>query len=77
MSQDLLKNFKEKDSHLDITLTTSPNLNKVLKKLRSKVSFLKEDRILNQDLQNASKLIRNGELIKAIGIDIFPTLGSI
>ena len=27
MSQDLLKNFKKKDSHLDITLTTSPNLN--------------------------------------------------
>ena len=58
-------------------LSTSPNLNKVLKKLRSKVSFLKGDRVLNQDLQNASKMIRNGELIKAVGIDIFPTLESI
>ena len=27
MSKDLLKNFKEKNSHIDINLTTSPNLN--------------------------------------------------
>ena len=53
-------------------LTTSSSLNRVLEELRLKVSFLKEDRILANDLENAATLIRNGKLIKAVGKEIFP-----
>jgi histidine ammonia-lyase len=54
------------------TLTTSSILIRVLEELRLKVSFLKEDRILAHDLENAATLIRNGKLIKAAGKEIFP-----
>ena len=53
-------------------LTTSSILNRVLEELRLKVPFLKEDRILAHDLENAATLIRNGKLIKAAGKEIFP-----
>jgi histidine ammonia-lyase len=53
-------------------LTTSSSLSRVLEELRLKVSFLKEDRMLAHDLENAATLIRNGKLIKAAGKEIFP-----
>ena len=53
-------------------LTTSSILIRVLEELRLKVSFLKEDRILANDLENAATPIRNGKLIKAVGKEIFP-----
>ena len=55
-------------------LSTSTTLRRVLAELRSSVSPLQEDRCLSPDIEEATKLIRNGKLKQATGDVQFPSL---
>lgn len=52
-------------------LTTSPTLVRVMQALRSRVDSLDTDRYLADDIAEAARLVMQGELCKAAGLDAF------
>lgn len=55
-------------------LETSPELQAVLRLIRTKVPSLEEDRYMAPDLEAAGKLVADGHLVGAITPNILPTL---
>jgi histidine ammonia-lyase len=58
-------------------ITTSAPLGRVMALLREKVPMLGPDRYLAPDLAVAAALVAGGELVKAVGADLFPSLDGV
>ncbi len=55
-------------------LLTSPLLQSAIAELRQNIPALGNDRYMSDDLSSSAKMLREGQLIKAIGADKFPTI---
>ena len=52
-------------------LTTSPSLQAAITALRADVPPLQDDRLIATDIEKAARLVKNGDVLKAVGKEIF------